>query len=87
MSCHPGKVTMARLAEDIGGYHLLHFTGAGLKSELRGGNMPSLDVRLDGDIDRLVEAYPGQHFAICYGDLTARMKMLANILQIKSETI
>ena len=84
---HPGKVTMARLAEDIGGYHLLHFTGTGLESRLRGGNMPSLDVRLDGDINRLVDAYPGQHFAICYGDLTARMKMLANILQVKSETI
>lgn len=79
----PGKVTILRLVEEIGTYSLLCFTGTGIESELRGGNMPSLDVVIDGDVQKLVNLYPGQHFAICYGDYLDRVDMLARMLGIR----
>ena len=84
---HPGRMTMLRLVEKLGTYSLLYFTGTGLESELRGGNMPSIDVMLDGDINRLIDRYPGQHFAICYGDISDRIEMMAELLNIETERI
>ena len=78
----PGKVTVIRLIENQCDYHLLYFTGEGLNSELRQGYMPALDVKLDGDISKLVKNYSGQHFAICYGDLSLEIADLARILGI-----
>ena len=83
----PGKVTMLRLYEELGKYSMLCFTGTGIRSELRGGNMPSLDVIVDGDIETLVNLYPGQHFAICYGDVSDRAAMLAGMLGIDMKRI
>jgi hypothetical protein len=34
-----------------------------------------------------VNLYPGQHFAICYGDISERVAMLANMLGIEMKTI
>ena len=81
---HPGKVTVLRLIEGIGSYKLLYFTGQGLDTELRQGYMPALDVQLDGDINRLVEHYSGQHYAICYGDISDRVEALATIMGIET---
>lgn len=83
----PGRVTMIRLVENLGSYSILCFTGTGIESELRGGDMPALDVKLDGDMDKLIEQYPGQHFAICYGDVSQRVEMLAKLLNIEYKTI
>jgi len=81
----PGKVTVMRLIEDIGGYHIIYFTGDALEeSQLRDG-MPSVDVRLDGSVEKFVEHYNGQHYAICYGDLSEEIKMLADMLKINAE--
>lgn len=80
----PGRVTVLRLVEDVGGYHMLYFTGEGLPSELRQGVMPALDVRLDGDIGRLVLEYNGQHFALCYGDCAAKIECLCTMLGIRA---
>lgn len=80
----PGKVTVMRLIEDIGSYHMLYFTGEGLETELRDGYMPAIDVRLDEQqIDSLVEKYAGQHYAICYGDVSTEIEDLARILGVK----
>jgi L-fucose isomerase-like protein len=49
----PGKVTFARLIEDIGSYHILYGCGQGKETPLRDGDMPALDVELEGDIDDL----------------------------------
>lgn len=79
----PGKVTVMRLAETIGGYKMVYFTGEALVSELRGGNMPSVDVRIDGNMDSLTQNYPGQHFAICYGDISERLTMFCKLKKIE----
>ena len=42
---------------------------------------------VDGDIEKLVNLYPGQHFAICYGDVFDRVAMLANMLGIEVKRI
>lgn len=84
---HPGRVTMIRLVEKLGSYSILCLTGTGIESELRGGDMPSLDVVLDGDINRLIDRYPGQHFAICYDDVSQRVEMFAKFLNIEYEKI
>ena len=81
----PGKVTLARLTETRHGtYKLLYFTGEGRKTELRHGYMPALDVELDGDADALELNYAGQHYAICYGDVSDRIKMYARIMGIET---
>lgn len=80
----PEKVTVMRLIEDCGSYHMLYFTGQGLETELRQGCMPALDVRVDGDIDTIVENYSGQHFAICYGDLSEEIEEMARMLKIRT---
>jgi L-fucose isomerase and related proteins len=78
-----GKVTLVRLVEDVGTYHLVYFTGEGLAStKLRQGCMPALDIAPDCDLNSLVNNYSGQHFAICYGDVTAELSELAKMLHI-----
>jgi L-fucose isomerase-like protein len=65
----PGEMTLIRLIEDVGSYHILAVTGQALKeSQLRQGIMPSVDVLVHGSMDALIEQYNGQHFAFVYGD-------------------
>ena len=78
----PGRVTILRLIEDVGGYHLLIMTGEGLETKKRQGWMPALDVRLDGSVQDFLRHCSGQHYAICYGDCTDEIEMLARILRI-----
>lgn len=80
----PEKVTVLRLIEDIGSYHFLYFVGQGLPTELRDGYFPALDVQLSGDIQKLIEHYSGQHYAICYGDYSREIESLARILKIRA---
>ena len=80
----PERVTVMRLIEDIGGYHILYFTGQGMPTEKRQGYMPALDIKLDGDINELIKQYAGQHFAICYGDVSAEIEDYCLIKGIKS---
>lgn len=80
----PGKVTVMRLVEDQCDYHIIYFTGNGLKSELRQGYMPALDVEIDGCMNDLIAHYSGQHYAIVYGDLSAELEDLANRLGIRA---
>jgi len=80
----PGKVTVMRLVEDRCDYHIIYFTGEGLKTGLRQGYMPALDVKIDGDIDKLTEHYSGQHFAVCYGDRSREIEDFARILGIRA---
>jgi len=80
----PGKVTVMRLVEDQCDYHFVYMTGEGLETELRQGYMPALDVKLDGDMKRFVTYFSGQHYAICYGDLSRELEELAAILGIEA---
>ena len=80
----PGRVTLMRLVEDRCDYHIIYFTGEGLPTMLRQGYMPALEVRLDGDVGDLVSQYAGQHYAICYGDASEKIEMLARFLHIKA---
>jgi len=77
-----GVVTLLRLVEDRCDYHFLYLTANGKTSELRQGCMPAMDVEFCGDVDRLVENLSGQHFAICYGDYSNEIEVLAKILKI-----
>mgnify|MGYP002676435467 FL=1 len=79
----PGRVTLLRLVEDIGGYHFLCTAGEGLAdTKLRQGCMPALDVIPDCDTSELARHYAGQHFALCYGDVTEDISGLAGMLGI-----
>ena len=80
----PGRITVLRLVEDIGGYHIVYCTGEGLESELRNGMFPCIDIRLDGNMESLLENYSGQHYAVCYSDLSEKIEDLARILKIKT---
>jgi len=80
----PERVTVLRLIEDIGSYHILCFTGTGLVTQMRDGFMPALDIDLDGDIEKLLENYSGQHYAVCYGDVSQEIEDLARILKIRT---
>ena len=80
----PERVTVMRLIEDIGDYHILYMTGNGQKTQKRDGCFPALDIELDGDINQLIEQYSGQHYAICYGDVSSEIQDLARILKIKA---
>ncbi|MBT7123403.1 MAG: hypothetical protein HN948_10390, partial [Clostridia bacterium] len=70
----PERVTVMRMVEDIGSYHIVYFTGQGQPTQKRQGYMPALDVLLDGDVNDLVKNYAGQHFAIAYGDLSRQIE-------------
>ena len=78
----PERVTFLRLVEDIGSYHFVCGTGQGLKTAMRGGCMPALDVLLDGFLAALEEAYAGQHYALCYGDVSEGVLALGKLLGI-----
>lgn len=80
----PGRVTYMRLAENVGDYYIYYGTGTGLETELRQGCMPALDIKLDGDIDKLVGLYASQHLAMCYGDISEEIEDMAGILGIKA---
>lgn len=83
----PGRVTVIRLVEDKCDYHIVYMTGEGLATEKRQGYMPALDVALDGDINKLLQNYAGQHYAICYGDVSGKIEELASMLHIKAVRI
>jgi len=83
----PERVTFLRLVEDVGTFHFLYGAGTGLPTELRQGYMPALDVELDGNVNELVQNYAGQHFALCYGDVTSRIDSLARVLHINGVRI
>lgn len=76
----PERVTILRLIENCGSYILLYATGLGQETALRQGYMPALDILLDGDVNALVEAYAGQHFAIVYGDYGEELHSLAAMM-------
>lgn len=78
------RVTVMRLIEDVGSYHILYFTGQGLDTQLRQGCMPALDVRLDGDIEAFLREANGQHYAICYGDASREIECYAKLMGIKA---
>lgn len=77
-----GKVTFIRLVEDIGDYHIICATGEGLTTELRQGCMPALDIKIDGSIEKLIDSFAGQHYALCYGDLSKEVEQLSKIMGI-----
>ncbi len=83
----PEKVTVMRLVEDKCNFHIVYFTGKGLPTELRQGYMPAIDIELDGDVNKLVENYSGQHYAICYGDVSGKIEELAKMLGIEARRV
>ena len=83
----PGRVTVIRLVEDKCDYHIVYMTDEGLATEKRQGYMPALDVALDGDVNKLISNYAGQHYAICYGDISGKIEELAAMLHIKTVRI
>lgn len=80
---HPGQVTILRLVEDVGSYHLVYAVGEGLETELRGGSMPALDIKLKGSVERLFNHYAGQHFAVCYGDWSEAIEKLGMVMGLE----
>jgi len=80
----PERVTVMRLIEDVGDYHILYFTGQGLDTPLRQGYMPALDVRLDGSCAEFLRHANGQHYAICYGDVSKEIETYAGMMGIKT---
>ena len=76
-----GTVTYLRIAEDMDGYHFIYGKGEGLKTELRQGYMPALDVRLEESSEEFIKKFHGQHYAFVYGDYTAELTALEKIYQ------
>lgn len=83
----PGKITFLRLVEDCGSYHVVFGTGTGVETDLRQGCMPALDVILDGDMDKMIANYAGQHYAFCYGDQTSKIIEWSNLMGIRTVII
>ena len=79
----PGLVTFARLVEGCGEYKMVVATGKGIETEIRQGCMPALDVELDGSLEKLMENFNGQHYAICYGDITQMLSEVCKMLGIQ----
>ena len=75
-----GTVTYLRIAEDMDGYHFIYGKGEGLKTELRQGYMPALDVQLECSSEDFIKDFAGQHYAFVYGDYTAELAMLEKLL-------
>ena len=80
----PERVTVMRLIEDVGDYHILYFTGQGLETQLRQGYMPALDVWLDGIFADFLKHANGQHYAICYGDMSKEIEAYAVLMGIRA---
>lgn len=78
----PGRVTLLRLVEDCCDYHLIYLTGDGKETELRQGYMPALDIEIDGSVQKMIDNFAGQHYALCYGDLSEEIEELARIMNI-----
>ena len=80
----PGRVTLARLVEDVGTYHIVCTAGEGLaSSKMRCGRFPSLDIIPDCPMEQLFGSFAGQHYAVCYGDVTDDLTRLAAMLGIR----
>jgi L-fucose isomerase-like protein len=79
-----GPVTLARLSEGVGNYRLLYATGVGVETALRQGRFPALQIELDGDPQVLLDHIASQHFALCYGDQTARLEDWCRIAGVES---
>jgi L-fucose isomerase-like protein len=82
-----GKVTFARLVEEVGSYRLVYGTGEGVDTELRQGRFPALQVRLDGSPQRLLETLASQHFALCWGDVGAGLEEIGRLLGWEVERV
>lgn len=84
MTLKRGPLTFARLVEgSAGDWRLNYGTGTGVHTELRQGRFPGLEVKLDGSPEKLIETMASQHFAICYGDVTASLEDLCHVLDIE----
>ena len=81
------RVTFMRIVEDVGDYHILYGTGQGIATEPRGGCQPALNVVLDGRLEALREEYAGQHFALCYGDLSEEIELYARLMNIEARRV
>ena len=82
--CPPeGEITVLRVIEDKFDYHILYFVGKALKTPLRQGYMPAVDVELAEGVEKLVSNYNGQHFAFCYGNYSREIETFAKLKQIK----
>ncbi len=77
-----GPVTFARLVEGRGDYRLVYGTGMGVDTDLRQGRFPALNVKLDGDPQSLLDNIASQHWALCYGDLSAEIEDLCRVLGV-----
>jgi len=78
-----GPVTFARLAEGARADHRLNYgTGVGVETDLRQGRFPALEIELDGDPDLLWGTIASQHFALCYGDVSAEIEAVCRHLNI-----
>ncbi len=87
-TARPGFMTILRLIEDIGSYHMLIFTGQALAdTKLRQGYMPAVDVAITGRMDDLVKAYNGQHYAFAYGDWSAELLSYCRMQGIRADLI
>jgi L-fucose isomerase-like protein len=79
-----GPVTFAQLSEGRGDYRLMYGTGTGVETELRQGRFPALQVELDCAADALLREIKGQHFALCYGDVTEELGMVCEMLGVEA---
>ena len=82
-----GKVTVARLNEEVGNYTLLFTTGEGIETKLRQERFPALKIELKTDIQRFLYCLESQHLAVCYGDWTQELLDLCYFLNIKAKKL
>ncbi|MBS7612553.1 hypothetical protein KEJ27_10225, partial [Candidatus Bathyarchaeota archaeon] len=85
-----GKVTLARLASDRGGYKMHIVTGeADLPEPFREVGCPpypSMKVKIDGDAYHFGQCLMSQHYAIAYGDIKRELIELCNLMGVRVVT-
>lgn len=77
-----GKVTLARLGRIKRDYVMHIAVGKVIETELRQGLFPAAEIELEG-IDDFIENIMSQHYALAYGDLREKLKILCNLLGLK----
>lgn len=80
----PGKITFGRLIEGIGCYKFIYGTGEGIEAELRQKVLPAAEIILDGSVEKLINSFPSQHYALCYGDISMEIEGICKILNIET---
>ena len=83
-----GRITYARLHEKCGSYAVVAGTGTAVEVRtLRQERFPTIEIEIDGNVDKFVETLTSQHYPVIYGDYMAELEDLCMMLGIEFQRI